>query len=116
MSTNPAARFHIEIVRTGYYGGCGARLMKTLGPFNGTEQPVPPVGEKRLHECRWTPSTSLTIPEDCVSGVYLGRITTLPEKAGQRYWQSYVVSIGRDDRKAAVLFQCSDNTWQAYHR
>ena len=116
VSTKPAARFHIEIFRTGYYGGRGARLMKTLGPFDGTEQPVPPVGEKRLHECRWTPCTSLTIPDDWVSGVYLGRLTTLPENADAPYWQSYIVFIVRDDRKADVLFQCSDNTWQAYNR
>ena len=32
------------------------------------------------------------------------------------YWQSYVVFIVRDDRPADILFQCSDNTWQAYNR
>ena len=33
--------FQIEIFRTGYYGGKGARLMNTLGPFQGKAQPVP---------------------------------------------------------------------------
>src|SRR5690349_2939416 len=33
VSTNPPARFQIEIFRTGYYGGRGARLLKTLGPL-----------------------------------------------------------------------------------
>ncbi len=33
VSTDPPARFTIEIFRTGYYGGRGARLMTTLGPF-----------------------------------------------------------------------------------
>jgi hypothetical protein len=116
VSTKPAARFHVEIFRTGYYGGRGARLMKTLGPFDGTEQPVPPMGEKRLHECRWKSSVSLTIPEDWVSGVYLARLTTIPGKADAPYWQSYVVFIVKDDRKADILVQCSDNTWQAYNR
>jgi hypothetical protein len=32
------------------------------------------------------------------------------------YWQSYVVFIVTDDRPADILFQCSDNTWQAYNR
>ena len=32
------------------------------------------------------------------------------------YWQSYVIFIVRDDRPADILFQCSDNTWQAYNR
>ena len=90
--------------------------MTTLGPFPGTAQPIPPVGDKRLRECRWTPSTTLTIPADWPSGVYLGRLTTVPGAADQPYWQSYVIFIVRDTRRADVLFQCSDNTWQAYNR
>jgi len=35
VSTAPAAQFTIEIFRMGYYGGRGARSMKTLGPFKG---------------------------------------------------------------------------------
>ena len=31
-------------------------------------------------------------------------------------WQSYIVFIVRDSRRADVLFQCSDNTWQAHNR
>jgi hypothetical protein len=116
VSTAPAARFKIEVFRTGYYGGAGARLMTTLGPFQGKEQPVPPVGPRRLRECRWEPATSVTIPGEWLSGVYLGRLTTLPEKEDQPYWQSYVVFIVRDSRAADILFQCSDNTWQAYNR
>src|SRR5436305_13219280 len=80
VSTAPAARFKIEIFRTGYYGGHGARLMTTLGSFGGKPQPVPPVGERSLRECKWEPTTSLKIPADWISGVYLGRLTTLPEK------------------------------------
>src|SRR5947209_1274811 len=39
VSTTPPAKFEIEIFRTGYYGGRGARLMKKLGPFQGKAQP-----------------------------------------------------------------------------
>src|SRR5687767_11962341 len=63
VSTRPAARFQIEIFRTGYYGARGARLMSVLGPFQGLEQPDPPVGENRLRECRWQASATVTIPE-----------------------------------------------------
>ena len=45
VSTDPATAYLVEIFRTGYYGGRGARLMKTLGPFPGKSQPTPPVGE-----------------------------------------------------------------------
>ena len=116
VSTAPAAKFTLEIFRTGYYGGKGARLMKVLGPFDGKAQPIPEPGEKDLHECKWEPTTKLTIPEDWVSGVYLGRLTTLPEQPDKPYWQSYVIFIVRDERPADILFQCSDNTWQAYNQ
>ena len=116
VSTDPPVPFRIEIFRTGYYGGRGARLMTTLGPLQGTAQPVPPSGEKRLRECRWAPSTTLTIPAEWLSGVYLGRLTTIPAAADQPYWQSYVIFIVRDTRRADVLFQSSDNTAQAYNR
>jgi hypothetical protein len=116
VSANPAARFKIEIFRTGYYGGRGARLMTTLGPFQGKTQPDPVQGGKRLRECRWEPSATVTIPMDWPSGVYLGRLTTLPERRDQPYWQSYVIFIVRDNRPADILFQCSDNTWQAYNQ
>ncbi len=118
VSTRPAAEFTLEIFRTGYYGGRGARLMTTLGPLPGKTQPVPEPkrGDRLLMECQWEPCASLTIPPDWLSGVYLGRLTTLPAKNEQDYWQSYVVFIVRDDRPADFLFQCSDNTWQAYNR
>jgi hypothetical protein len=116
VSTDPPTKFQIEIFRTGYYGGRGARLMTTLGPLQGSAQPVPPAGEMRLRECRWKPAATLQIPADWTSGVYLGRLTTLPAAADLPYWQSYVIFIVRDTRRADVLFQCSDNTWQAYNR
>jgi hypothetical protein len=116
VSTREPVEFRIEIFRTGYYGGAGARLMTTLGPFQGRPQSVPEKAEKDLHECRWEPSTTLTIPDDWPSGVYLGRLTTLTDKSGLGYWQSYVVFIVKDDRPADILLQCSDNTWQAYNR
>jgi len=116
VSTSPAAKFTIEIFRTGYYGGRGARLMTVLGPFAGSKQPEPPVGPRRLRECTWTPATSLKIPADWPSGVYLGRLTTVPDDSGRPYWQSYIVFIVRDTRRAAILLQCSDNTWQAYNK
>lgn len=114
VSTNPARAFRVEFFRTGYYGGRGARLMKTIDRVEGMKQQDPTPGEKDLHECRWKASLSLTIPNDWISGVYLGRLTTIPE-GSEPYWQSYVIFIVRDDRPVDVLFQCSDNTWQAYN-
>jgi len=111
VSTRPAAGFTLEIFRMGWYGGEGGRRMASLGPFPGRDQPDPSVGTKRRRDCDWEPCTTLRIPPDWLSGVYLGKLTEL-----QGGLQSYVVFIVRDDRRADFLFQCSDHTWQAYNR
>ncbi len=111
VSTNPASSFRVEIFRTGYYGGMGGRRVAELGPFAGRVQPDPVVGPKRVRDCQWEPCCSLRIPRDWVSGVYLAKLTAEVEG-----WQSYIIFIVRDDRRADFLFQCSDHTWQAYNR
>jgi hypothetical protein len=111
VSTNPASRFTLDIYRTGYYGGHGARLVKQLGEFAGIVQPEPPVGPKRVRTCQWEACAELRVPQDWLSGVYLGKLTALASGL-----QSYLIFIVRDDRQADFLFQCSDNTWQAYNR
>jgi hypothetical protein len=111
VSTNPAGPFKVDIYRLGYYGGTGGRHVVSLGPFDGVVQDDPPVGEQRLRECRWTPCTTLTVPADWPSGVYLGKLSLVNNR-----YQSYVIFIVREDRPADVMFQCSDNTWQAYNR
>jgi hypothetical protein len=111
VSTNPASPFTIDIYRMGYYGGDGGRHMTTLGPFPGRTQPDPAVGPRRIRVCEWEPCATVKIPRDWLSGVYLGKLTA--EKDG---WQSYVIFIVRDDRRADFIFQCSDTTWHAYNR
>ncbi len=111
VSTNPASPFVIDVYRLGYYGGAGGRLMRHLGPFDGTIQPEPELGEKRLRNCQWPAATSLTIPQEWLSGVYVAKLT-----AQQGGWQSYITFVVRDDRPCDYLFQVSDFTWQAYNR
>ncbi|MEC8474879.1 MAG: N,N-dimethylformamidase beta subunit family domain-containing protein [Planctomycetota bacterium] len=116
VSTNPVQNFQIEIFRTGYYQGCGARLMATYTQLAGKTQEVPEYGQKRLRECRWETSLEIKIPKEWISGVYVGRLTTESDSSGHGYWQSYIVFIVKDDRPADILVQCSDNTWQAYNQ
>ncbi|HYG20196.1 MAG TPA: N,N-dimethylformamidase beta subunit family domain-containing protein [Ohtaekwangia sp.] len=110
VSTEPAKTYTIDLYRMGYYNGKGGRLMKTVGPLQGKSQPVPTAGQNNLIECRWDTAYQMVIPQDWLSGVYLGKLTA------QDSSQSYVVFILKDDRKADVMFQCSDMTWQAYNR
>ncbi|MBL8292097.1 MAG: hypothetical protein JNN08_09690, partial [Bryobacterales bacterium] len=116
VSAKPARRFVIDVYRMGYYGGAGARHMTQLGPYAAKPQPDPPVEERRLRQCAWEPTADLKIPADWPSGVYLGRLTRIPEEKFEHAWQSYTIFVVRDRRKADVLFQVSDNTWAAYNK
>ncbi len=111
VSTDPASEYTLDIFRMGYYGGKGGRLMKRVGTLQGTPQNVPTAPKNNLVECDWKVAHSMLIPDDWVTGVYIGKLTALLDGS-----QSYVVFIVKDNRKADVMFQCSDLTWQAYNR
>ena len=101
----------IDFYRIGYYGGKGGRFMQRIGPFPIHTQPPPPIAEHRLRSCNWKISASFTIPDDWVSGVYVGKLSCTAHR-----YQSYIIFIVRDDRKADIMFQTSDTTWQAYNK
>src|SRR5262245_25853958 len=121
VSTYPVNKYMATIYRMGYYGGAGARVMRSLGPFQGTTEPNPADGTRNLIECKWKVGFSIEIPKDWLSGVYLGKLSTVPA-LNRQYLdlemvnQSYFVFVVRDDRKADLLFQTSDMTWLAYNR
>jgi len=112
VSMNPAGRFRCEVYRLGYYGGAGARKVRSYGPQPAGPQPDPPLGVKRVRDCRWAPSLHIEVEDSWLSGVYLAKLSA----EGDGGAQSYAIFIVRDDRRADFLFQCSDFTWQAYNR
>ena len=116
VSTEPKRSFTIDLYRMGYYSGTGGRHVKHIGPLPGTKQPTPPIGKLRIRECKWDPALEFQIPEDWASGVYLGKLTTIPESESEPYWQSYIIFVVCSRQPAEVVFQVSDNTWQAYNR
>lgn len=108
--------YTMDVFRTGWYGGLGARRMLPTISRTGISQPIPsPSGPEKIIECRWTDPYSLQIPRsadatDWASGVYLVKLT------GSSGKQSYVSFVVRDDdRVAALFFQCSVTTYQAYN-
>src|SRR5262245_46502260 len=118
VSTYPVNKYSVNIYRMGYYGGAGARLMRSLGPLQGTTEPDPADGDRTLVECKWKVGFSVDIPKDWLSGVYLGKLSTLPAPGGQYLDlemtnEAYFVFIVRDDRRADLLFQTSDMRWVA---
>ena len=110
--------YTIEIFRTGWYGGAGARRMTSAVQVPGVAQPTPTQDSVTgLIECAWTNPYVLNIPNntsdptDWASGVYLAKLTGL--KSGK---QSYIVFVVRDDsRPSDLLFQSSVDTYEAYN-
>jgi hypothetical protein len=111
VSTEPADRYDVDVYRMGYYGGAGARWLTRLGPFQGEARGEPVEGERQRIEARWPASFELPIPASWRSGVYLAKLT-----AAASGYQSYLIWVVRDDRRADLMFQVSDLTWQAYNR
>ncbi len=111
VSCNPSTAFHMDIYRSGFYGGKGGRQVASIGPLKGSTQDDPPVGSRRLRECQWDVCKTLTIPENWTSGVYLCKLTAMESGL-----QSYITFIVKDNRQVDFLFQCSDTTWNAYNR
>jgi len=111
LNVEAATEVTIDIFRMGYYGGKGARFVKRLDALHVEPQPTPPIAEHRLRACNWERTTTLTIPMDWLSGVYLGKLRCKAHR-----YESYIVFVVRDDRKADILFQTSDTTWQAYNK
>lgn len=111
VSMDPSGDFTVDFYRMGYYQGNGGRHMRSDGPLPGITQPTPEDGQRNLREAAWKPSHSFVVPDDWLSGVYLGKLTSLVDST-----QAYVVFVVRDNRRADFNFQVSDMTWQAYNR
>ena len=111
VSADPPTHVSVEVFRMGYYDEAGGRSVWTGGPFAAAAQPTPDDGPRAVIECRWSETFHIAIPDDWLSGVYLGKAT-----ARESGYQTYFIFIVRDDHPADFLFQCSDLTWQAYNR
>ena len=107
VSTDPPRPFGIEIFRTGYYGGRGARLMTTLGPFEGKAQPIPRPASRTCTSAAGSRPRGSRSPATGPAASTSGGSRRWPTNAIEPYWQSYVVFIVRDDRPAESSFQCS---------
>lgn len=117
---SPSPTFSFEVFRMGWYGGLGARRMSWVHngqptqrvELPGVKQVVPnPDPITGRVECEWTPSYSLSVPSDWVSGVYVVKLTVRP--LGR---QSYMIFVVREDgRSSDFLYQSSVTTFQAYN-
>jgi len=114
VNTNATA-YHIDIYRIGFYGGNGARKITTITPSVSLPQTQPACltdSTTGLTDCgNWAVSASWSVPATAVSGLYIGKLVR--EDTGGA---SHMVFIVRDDSGGSdLLYQLSDETWQAYN-
>jgi hypothetical protein len=73
-----SSKYRVDVYRTGYYDGMGARLVASERPLVPLPQRQPECAvdwSVRLYDCgTWAVSVSWSIPADAMSGVYLARL------------------------------------------
>ncbi|MDX6452423.1 MAG: hypothetical protein QOH16_2472, partial [Gaiellaceae bacterium] len=113
--TGVGGSYHIDIYRVGYYQGNGARLQATIPSASATKTAQAACLKETttgLTDCgNWTVSATWAVPATAVSGLYFANLVRDTTGAN-----SHIYFVVRDDeRHAPVLFQTSDETWQAYN-
>ncbi|HEX3243537.1 MAG TPA: N,N-dimethylformamidase beta subunit family domain-containing protein, partial [Solirubrobacterales bacterium] len=112
----PSSSYHIDILRLGYYGGDGARLIASnIKPTASLPQTQPNCltnSSTGLVDCgNWNVSASWTVPSDAVSGLYIAHLVR-NDTGGE----SQIFFVVRDDSSHSdLLLKTSDTTWQAYN-
>ena len=113
INTN-SSNYRIDIYRLGYYGGMGARKVDTIQHTGVQNQPTPlrDATTGLVDAGNWSVSASWAIPADAVSGIYIAKLTRQDGTAGE----NQIPFIVRDDSSHSdIIFQTSDETWQAYN-
>jgi hypothetical protein len=114
--STPASAYTIDIYRLGYYGGNGARRVTSVTPSAHLPQTQPACASDpstSLYDCgTWAVSASWAVPSSAVSGVYLADL-----KRTDTGGMSQITFVVRNDSSTSdVVYQTSDETWQAYNR
>ncbi len=99
----------------GYYGGMGARKVATITPSAHLPQIQPACMSDTsvgLTDCgNWQISASWQVPANATSGIYFAHLVR-NDTGGD----SHIVFIVRNDASHSnILYQTSDETWQAYN-
>jgi hypothetical protein len=113
VNSATSGSFRLEVYRTGYYGGAGARLFAAILGIPAVRQPAcRSDATTGLYDCSsWSVSTTLTTTTDWPSGIYLLRIVRDSDGA-----ENQILLVVRDDtRSSAVLYGVSFATYEAYN-
>ena len=110
-----ATSYQLAIYRMGYYGGDGARLITTIQPSAQLPQAQPACltdSTTNLLDCgNWSVSASWVVPTAAVSGIYFANV--IRHDTGGTSQIFFIVR--NDSSHSDILFQTSDETWQAYN-
>jgi hypothetical protein len=113
VNSADGSTFRVEIYRTGYYGGAGARLFSVITGVPGTTQPAcTNDATTGLVDCsNWQTSVTLSTTQTWPTGVYAIRL--IREDTGT---DNQVLLVVRDDsRKADIVYGVGFSTFQAYN-
>ncbi len=116
-----STKYHIDILRLGYYGGDGARMIQAgIKPSVSLPQVQPAcVTSSSTGEIdcgNWGVSASWTVPSNAVSGVYVAHLVRDDASAPPGDASHIVFVVRNDSSHSAILMQTSDATWQAYNQ
>lgn len=106
----PPGRYRLQVVRAGWYGGAGGRLVAQTPEFGATPQRAA-AGTDHGRSPGWRPSATLTVGPAWEPGVYVVMLL-----AGSRTVSTapLVVLAPPTRRRAPVLYVASAMTWTAY--
>jgi hypothetical protein len=114
-ATDSGVPYHIEIYRTGYYGGSQGRLVSVIPGLDGTRPPgcERDPGTTGLVDCgQWASVATVTTTSDWTSGTYFLKLVR--EDNGNA---SVIPLVVRNDgSNSNVLYGVPTATYQAYDR
>ena len=110
-----AKAFTMDIYRMGYYGGMGARKVASITPSVPLPQTQPACTTDpttNLVDCgNWAVTSSWQVPTTATSGIYFVHLIRTDNQG-----DNHIVFIVRNDASSSkLLFQTSDESWQAYN-
>jgi len=110
VSSDEATTATWTLYRLGWYGGAGARAVRSGGPISVGPQPGCPIeAGTGLVRCAWAAVATIDITSADLSGLYAWK---LARHDGKTRFVPFVIV---DDRPADLLFQASVQTYAAYN-
>jgi hypothetical protein len=113
VSTANNAAYHVEIYRTGDYGGTQGRLIGSIpGRTGGLGFCSKELNTTGLIDCAdWDTDTKITTTSQWVSGVYLIKLV----RDSNNTYNEIPLVVRKDGSTSNVLFGVPTNTYQAYN-